>query len=65
MMPRRNTARTQAGSTDIDNLARFLEEIDPKRYFDRQAEDAWRSAARRWPMLAEVLRLGDEEDGRS
>ncbi|EEA00045.1 hypothetical protein BH160DRAFT_4635 [Burkholderia sp. H160] len=46
-----------AGPNDIDQLARHLDGLDPARYFDRQADDAWRSAARRWPMIAAVLGL--------
>ena len=64
-MPKRDTSRQRTGS-DIDNLASFVEGFDPRRYFDRQAEDAWRSAARRWPALAAVLHLDLNSDtGRS
>lgn len=56
-MPQRNMTRQQATSNDIDNLASFVDGFDARRYFDRQAEDAWRSAARRWPGLAAVLGL--------
>lgn len=49
---------------DIDALARLVEGVDRDRYFDVQAEDRWRAAARRWPLVAAVLGLGiDAGDG--
>ncbi|PXW28416.1 hypothetical protein [Paraburkholderia caballeronis] len=62
-MPQRTPQREPAGSNDIDNLANFVDGVDPKRYFDRQADDAWRNAARRWPVLAAVLGV-DPDAGR-
>ncbi|PLZ03112.1 hypothetical protein CY652_07335 [Burkholderia sp. WAC0059] len=53
-----DTPRDEAGGlNDIANLANFVDGVDPKRYFDRQAEDAWRDAAKRWPVLAALLAL--------
>ncbi|HEY1607768.1 MAG TPA: hypothetical protein VGG24_00735 [Paraburkholderia sp.] len=62
-MPQRNLPRERAEASDIDNLASFVDSFDPRRYYDRQADDAWRNAARRWPALAAVLEL-DPDRGR-
>jgi hypothetical protein len=43
--------------SDIDALARLVEGVDRDRYLDVQAEDAWQAAAKRWPLVAEVLEL--------
>lgn len=58
-MPQRKPAqeRDQPGANDVVDLAAHLDGFDPARYFDRQAEDAWREAACRWPILAAILRL--------
>jgi hypothetical protein len=42
---------------DIDALAQLVEGVDRDAYFDVQAQDAWHDAARRWPLVAEVLGL--------
>ncbi|SMG56365.1 hypothetical protein [Paraburkholderia susongensis] len=61
-MPQREQAydEASAGPNDIDQLARHLDGFDPARYFDRQADDAWRNAARRWPVIAAVLRVDEK-----
>lgn len=58
-MPLRKPAQEPdlAGPNDIVHLASHLDGLDPARYFDRQTEDAWRHAARRWPILAAMLDL--------
>lgn len=61
-MPQRNPPRERAEASDIENLARLLEGFDARRYYDRQADDAWRNAARRWPALAAMLKL-DPDSG--
>ena len=43
--------------SDIDSLARLVEGVDRERYLDVQAEDAWQAAAKRWPLVADVLEL--------
>lgn len=55
----------ETASNDIDALARHVPGIDPARYFDSQAEDAWREAARRWPLLGAVLGLISADASRS
>lgn len=56
-MPHRKSAPDLAGPNDIVHLANHLDGLDPACYFDRQTEDAWRHAARRWPKLAAILGL--------
>ncbi|HKT92969.1 MAG TPA: BcsR/BcsP family cellulose biosynthesis protein [Paraburkholderia sp.] len=34
-----------------------MEGVDRDRYLDVQAEDAWQAAAKRWPLVADVLEL--------
>lgn len=41
--------------SDIDTYARYVEGIDPARYYDSQAQELRRKALRRWPLLAAVM----------
>ncbi|WP_266181936.1 hypothetical protein [Dyella humicola] len=40
---------------DIETYARYVEGVDPSRYYDSQERDVWCAAAQRWPLLAAVL----------
>lgn len=40
---------------DIETYARYVEGVDPSRYYDSQEKDVWLAAAQRWPLLAAVL----------
>lgn len=44
---------------DIAGLARHVREIDPARYLDEQARLAYRTALKRWPVLAKLMGLAD------
>ncbi|MCC8391033.1 hypothetical protein LJ656_00400 [Paraburkholderia sp. MMS20-SJTR3] len=52
---------------DISGLAQRLPEVEPRRYFDAQAQDAYRQALLKWPVLARLMTLlpadGDEGEG--
>ncbi|HEY2021180.1 hypothetical protein [Paraburkholderia sp.] len=50
---------------DITGLARRLPEVDPRRYFDGQAKEAYQQSLGKWPLLARLMNLvpRDEEDG--
>lgn len=53
------TARGDAPAHDIAGLARHVREIDPARYLDEQARLAYRTALKRWPVLAKLMGLAD------
>ncbi|CAB3778076.1 hypothetical protein LMG27177_00522 [Paraburkholderia fynbosensis] len=42
---------------DITGLARRLPEVDPARYFDGQAKEAFQQSLLRWPLLARLMNL--------
>ncbi|HTH77277.1 MAG TPA: hypothetical protein VL635_23055 [Trinickia sp.] len=46
---------------DIGGLAREVPEVDPRRYFDEQARVAYEDALVKWPVLARLMGLVDEE----
>ncbi|MGN6316355.1 hypothetical protein [Trinickia sp.] len=46
---------------DIGGLAREVPEVDPRRYFDEQARVAYEEALVKWPVLARLMGLVDEE----
>jgi hypothetical protein len=41
--------------SDIETYARYVQGIDPARYYDSQAAEVWVAATKRWPLLADVL----------
>lgn len=44
---------------DIETYARYVEGIDPSRYFDSQLKEVREAARKRWPLLADVLSSDD------
>jgi hypothetical protein len=59
-------ASTKAGGwpvDDITGLARRLPEVDPLRYFDAQAKEAYQQSLLRWPGLARLMNLAPGEEG--
>ncbi|WP_199100237.1 hypothetical protein [Dyella sp. ASV21] len=47
--------RSKLMPSDIDTYAKYVEGIDPSRYYDSQAQEVWLNAMERWPLLADVL----------
>ncbi|MFM0727347.1 hypothetical protein PQQ53_27100 [Paraburkholderia strydomiana] len=47
---------------DITGLARRLPEVDPARYFDGQAKEAFQQSLMRWPVLARLMKLVPAEE---
>jgi hypothetical protein len=47
---------------DITGLARRLPEVDPARYFDGQAKEAFQQSLIRWPVLARLMKLMPAEE---
>ena len=45
--------------SDIGGLARRLPEVDPAKYFDEQAKEAYEEALVKWPVLAKLMGLVD------
>lgn len=54
-----NGNRNTPPAHDIAGLARHVREIDPARYLDEQARLAYRTALKRWPVLAKLMGLAD------
>lgn len=48
---------------DVSGLARHMPEIDPARYFDEQARQAYEEALVKWPVLARLMGLAGESGG--
>lgn len=46
---------------DIGGLAREVPEVDPRRYFDEQARLAYEEALVKWPVLARLMGLVDDD----
>ncbi|WP_250537191.1 hypothetical protein [Caballeronia sp. AZ10_KS36] len=42
---------------DVDALAQKLLGLDPARYFDSQADEEYRAALTRWPVMARLMKL--------
>ncbi|WP_244850983.1 hypothetical protein [Caballeronia sp. SL2Y3] len=42
---------------DVDALAQKLPGLDPARYFDSQADEEYRAALTRWPVMARLMKL--------
>ncbi|NKJ49920.1 hypothetical protein CIC12_24930 [Burkholderia sp. SG-MS1] len=42
---------------DITGLARRVPEVNPARYFDGQAKEAFQQSLIRWPVLARLMKL--------
>jgi hypothetical protein len=54
------TSNTGAGSrpvNDISGLARRVPGLDPAKYFDEQAKQAYEDALVKWPVLARLMGL--------
>jgi hypothetical protein len=47
----------EAPLNDIVGLAQHVPEIDPERYLDAQARQAYEQALDRWPLLARLMGL--------
>ncbi|APA85220.1 hypothetical protein BJG93_07345 [Paraburkholderia sprentiae WSM5005] len=49
---------------DISGLALRLPEVEPRRYFDAQAKEAYQESLLKWPVLARLMNLvpRDEAD---
>ena len=43
---------------DIAGLSRSVTEIDPSKYVDEQAEDAYEQALAKWPVMTRLMGLG-------
>ncbi|WP_109127032.1 hypothetical protein [Dyella sp. C11] len=50
--------------SDIETYARYVDGVDPARYFDSQAREVWLAARKRWPLLADVLYPAEETGGK-
>lgn len=53
----RGIAAPEAPLNDIVGLARHVPEIEPERYLDAQARQAYEHALDRWPLLARLMGL--------
>ncbi|MDR5741042.1 MULTISPECIES: hypothetical protein [unclassified Caballeronia] len=42
---------------DVDALAQKLPGLDAARYFDSQADEEYRAALTRWPVMARLMKL--------
>ncbi|MDR3445413.1 hypothetical protein [Dyella sp.] len=49
---------------DIETYARYVEGVDPSRYFDSQLNEVREAARKRWPLLADVLYPGSADPAR-
>ncbi|WP_233850387.1 hypothetical protein [Paraburkholderia sp. HD33-4] len=56
----RNTSKNAARGwpvDDISGLALRLPEVEPRRYFDAQAQGAYQQSLLKWPVLARLMNL--------
>ncbi|WP_233800642.1 hypothetical protein [Paraburkholderia sp. HP33-1] len=60
----KNAARGGWPVDDISGLALRLPEVEPRRYFDAQAQEAYQQSLLKWPVLARLMNLvpHDEAD---
>lgn len=49
--------RGEVPVNDIAGLARYVPELNPSRYFDEQARQAYLDALVKWPLMARLMGL--------